>query len=147
MILPDPAHIIANLTAQSRKEALTELSGLFPDLDQDLLSKSLLSREDLGSTAIANGVALPHCKITTINDILIGVGRSKTGIHWGAKDGQPVQLIVLMIAPLQSSANYLRNLANLSRFLKNSYNCALVHKARDAQEIQHIFHSARELSQ
>ncbi|MDA3969818.1 MAG: PTS sugar transporter subunit IIA [Desulfobulbaceae bacterium] len=147
MILPDPAHIIANLTAQSRKEALTEMSGLFPDLAQDLLIKSLLNREDLGSTAIANGVALPHCKITTIDDILIGVGRSKTGIHWGAKDGQPVQLIVLMIAPLQSSANYLRNLANLSRFLKNSSNCALVHKARDGEEIQHIFHSARELSQ
>lgn len=147
MNLPDSAHIIANLKAQSRKEALPELSRVFQSLDQDLLIKAILDREALGSTAIANGVALPHCKISTIDDILIGIGRSQTGLHWGgAKDGQPVRLIVLMLAPLDASTSYLKTLANLSRFLKNSSNCTLVHKASDASEIQQIFQSARELS-
>lgn len=147
MNLPDSAHIIANLNAQSRKEALAELSRVFQNLDQNLLIKAILDREALGSTAIANGVALPHCKISGIDDVLIGVGRSHTGIHWGgARDGQPVRLIVLMLAPLDASTSYLKNLADLSRFLKSSSNCALVQKARDASEIQQIFQSARELS-
>ncbi|MDA3832611.1 MAG: PTS sugar transporter subunit IIA [Spirochaetales bacterium] len=146
MILPEPAHIIADLTAQSRKEALTELSGLFHHLDQHLLIKALLDRETLGSTAIATGVALPHCKMNTIDDILIAVGRSETGIHWAAKDGQPVRLIILMIAPLKTSSSYLKILANISRFLKDSSNFALLSKAKDAHDIQHILQSARELS-
>ena len=138
MKLPAPTHIIADLDAQSKKEALIELSGLFADLNQESLVQALLKRERLGTTAIVPGMALPHTKINTIDSILIAVGRSKTGIQWGAQDGQPIQLIFLMLAPQSASKSYLQALAGLSRLLKNNSNCTRIHNARNKEEINQI---------
>jgi PTS system nitrogen regulatory IIA component len=134
----DPAYIIANLKAQSRKEALIELAGLFQDLNQEVLVSALLERESLGTTAIVSGMALPHAKIEGLDDILIAVGRSKAGIQWGARDGQPVHLIFVMIAPQKAAASYLQTLSSLSLVLKNNADCALLKHAPDKEEISRI---------
>lgn len=138
MNIPDPAHIIASLKAQTKKEALIELAGLFQNIDQENLVHLLLNRESLGSTAIVSGMALPHAKITNIDEIVIAIGRSKIGIHWNARDGQPVHLIFLMIAPENAASSYLQTLASLSRVLKNNADCTLLQKAKDQTEINLI---------
>lgn len=138
MNLPDPAHIISSLQAQSKKEALEELIALFQDIDQTALVHALLERETLGSTAIISGMALPHAKIATIDQIMISVGRSKTGIQWGAKDGQPIHLIFLLLAPESTGKTYLQALSSLSRIIKNNSNCALLQNAQDEDEINLI---------
>ena len=138
MNIPDPAHIIASLKAQTKKEALIELAGLFQDIDQENLVRTLLDRESLGSTAIITGMALPHAKISIIDEILIAIGRSKAGIHWNARDGQPVHLIFLMIAPKSAASSYRQTLSGLSRVLKNNSHCALLHSAKDQTEIHRI---------
>ena len=134
----DPDHIVACLKAQTKKEALLELATLFPDIDQDVLVEALMEREHLGSTAIVTGMALPHAKINGVEDILIAVGRSKTGIHWGARDGQPVHLIFLMLAPVKAATSYLQTLSILSRVLKNNADCAELRHAGDKEEITRI---------
>ncbi len=134
----DPDHVIASLKAQTKKEALVELAALFQDVDQDLLVQKLMERESLGSTAIVSGMALPHAKISGIDDILIAVGRSETGIHWAAQDGQPVHLILLMLAHPKASASYLQTLASLSRVLRNNADCSQLQHASDNDEIYRI---------
>lgn len=138
MKLPAPSHIIADLKAQSKKDALIELAGLFQDINQEILVQALLKRERLGTTAIVTGMSLPHAKIDTIDTILIAVGRSKTGVQWGARDGQSVQLIFLMLAPETASTSYLQTLAGLSRILKDNSNCNRLHTAKDKEEINRI---------
>ncbi len=138
MNIPNPAHIIANLKAQTKKEALMELAGLFENIEPENIVRTLLNRENLGSTAIITGIALPHAKISTIDEILIATGRSKAGIHWNARDGQPVHLIFLMIAPQSAASSYRQTLSGLSRALRDNSNCALLNRAKDQTEIHRI---------
>lgn len=138
MSVLNPDHIIANLEAQSKREALTELAALFQDLDQDIMVQGLMDREHLGSTAIVSGMALPHTKISGVDDIMVAVGRSKAGLHWNARDGQPIHLIFLMLAAPKAAASYLQTLSSLSRILKNNADCAQLHRAKDKDEINRI---------
>ena len=78
----------------------------------------IMEREKLASTGIGNGVALPHGRIDSIDDVFIVFGRTKHPIEFDALDEAPVTLIFLIVSPIQQNESYLKALSSISRLLK-----------------------------
>ena len=115
--------IIENLVSTDKASTLEELSiflkskGLVSNKEN--LLNALMEREKLGSTGIGENVAIPHAKISEINQIITIFGRSKEGIEFDSLDKKPVHFIYLVLAPANSSGQHLKVLARISRLLKN----------------------------
>jgi len=78
----------------------------------------ILQRERVSNTALGHDVAIPHARTDQCSDILIAVGRSREGVDFEAKDGQPVRLIFLIGTPKQMVTDYLRVVGTLARLLR-----------------------------
>lgn len=117
--------INSHLSARSKDEALEELINTIITGGLKLNSSSILDilkqRESLGSTGIGDGVAIPHGKISNINDIVIAFGRSEDGIVYDSLDGKPVHLFFMVLAPENSAGQHLKILAKISKMLKDEY--------------------------
>lgn len=91
-------------------------AGLVPDAGE--LYAKLREREELGSTGIGLGVAIPHCKLPGLKEVLLAVGTLKESIDFGAVDGQPVRLFFVLASPEASPAKHLKSLAAISKWVK-----------------------------
>ncbi|MDY7030642.1 MAG: PTS sugar transporter subunit IIA [Thermodesulfobacteriota bacterium] len=116
--------IILNLSSQNKKEILEELVSAVVKQDKRInkaeLIEVLLERERLGSTAIGDGIAIPHGKLKNIDSLLASFGRSVKGVDFESMDSKPTHLFFLLVAPENSAGVHLRALARISRLLKNS---------------------------
>lgn len=114
--------IILDMKATTKEAALRELAGLAATLcgrfTEETLHNILLEREAMGSTGFANGVAIPHGKIDGIHEIVLCLGRSKTGINFDAFDNRPTYLFVLLLSPTNKAGEYLHALAAVKKILK-----------------------------
>ncbi len=116
--------IIPDLASKDKKGVLEELAGSIArqelSVDKDTLVKVLMEREQLGTTGIGDGVAIPHGKLSNIDQPLISFGRSRDGLDFDSMDEQPSYLFFLLIAPDNSSGVHLQVLAKIANLLKNS---------------------------
>jgi mannitol/fructose-specific phosphotransferase system IIA component (Ntr-type) len=87
--------------------------------NQLLLFQRLLERESQESTGIGNGIAIPHCKVENLGQVILSIGYSDSGVNFKAIDGQPTNFFFVVISPSNSSVLHLRTLAALSRLLKS----------------------------
>jgi mannitol/fructose-specific phosphotransferase system IIA component (Ntr-type) len=110
-----------DLQGESKDEILKELIATL-ELDEKsegILFKMLKRRENLGSTGIGRGIAIPHCRSLVVNRLRIAFGRKKDGIDFNAIDDQPVHYIFLIVAPpLEVSNQYLPVLGKIAQFAK-----------------------------
>ena len=120
--LLDPRLVFRGLPGRSREEVLSELSrrvcaeGLIPDAEE--LTARLLAREKLGCTGLGGGIAIPHCKLPDLDEVVVAVASTQTPVDFGASDGNPVELIFLVVSPAQAAAAHLQALARVSRLLR-----------------------------
>ncbi len=118
-----PDLIISELAATSKSEVLAELLEPFqakwPDKDKEKAHTVLMQREELGSTGIGDGVAIPHGKLDDLEDIVVIVGRSQQGVEFQSLDTKPCYIFFLVLAPEQVAGMHLRILAQISRLLKD----------------------------
>jgi nitrogen PTS system EIIA component len=134
--------IIENLVSTDKASTLEELSiflkskGLVSNKEN--LLNALMEREKLGSTGIGENVAIPHAKISEINQIITIFGRSKEGIEFDSLDKKPVHFIYLVLAPANSSGQHLKVLARISRLLKNKSLREAIMSATDTNQIYSI---------
>ena len=116
--------IIPDLLSDSREGVLKELASKasieFKTLDEDVVLSALLEREDIGSTGIENGIAIPHAKLNDISDTFIVVGRSKKGINFASLDGKPTHLFFVLLAPSTSAGEHMKALARLAKVLASA---------------------------
>ena len=116
-------HIIDNLVSTDKASTLEELSSFLKNKglvsNKETLLNALMGRELLGSTGIGENVAIPHAKISEIDQIITMFGRSIKGIEFDSLDKKPVHFIYLVLAPMNSSGQHLKVLARISRLLKN----------------------------
>jgi PTS system nitrogen regulatory IIA component len=142
----DSRAIILDLKAATKEGALRELAALAATrcgrCTEETLYAVLVEREAIGSTGVGNGVAIPHGKVTGLDDILLCFGRSREGIDFDAIDNQPVHFFFLILSPLNVAEEYLQNLARVSRFLKQPEKRRLLRLATTRQEIIEIFGQA-----
>ena len=112
---------LVDLKARTKKEVLRELSeGLAKSaegLDATELLDLLLEREKLGTTAMGDGIAIPHARIESLNRLLANFGRSRQGVDFDSIDGKLTHLFFLLVAPGKEGSAHLLTLARLSRFL------------------------------
>lgn len=116
--------IIEDLKAKNKRDVLAELSGIFlntyKNLDNEAVLDALLEREKLGSTCIGEGIAIPHGKLSSLDNLIAAFGRSEEGIEFNALDGKPVHIFFLLMAPENSAGQHLKALAKISRMLRDS---------------------------
>lgn len=96
-------------------------------------------RENLGTTGIGFGLALPHARTDSVKDILMYVARVDNGVDFKSLDGEPVKLIFLMGTPKSEVQNYLKMLSNLTRLLKKELFRTSLLEAKTPEEIIEIF--------
>jgi PTS system nitrogen regulatory IIA component len=105
----------------------------------DTLYRVLTEREQLGSTGVGNGVAIPHAKVTGLEKLLLCLGRSRAGISFDAVDNRPVHLFVMILSPPGMAGEYLHTLARVSKLLKNADIRNKLLLATDTETIQELF--------
>lgn len=134
--------IVPALSATSKpgiiKELASHLARQVPDLDEEQLTRVLIDREGLASTAIGEGVAIPHGKLPTVDGIIACLGRARDGVDFESMDGQPTYLFVVMVAPESSTGAHLKALARISRVFKDSGFRQQLLEAPDADRMYEI---------
>ena len=135
-------HVIKELNSCDKKNVLDELSSFLEDegeiTNKESLLAALIEREKLGSTGIGENIAIPHAKISEIDNIITVFGRSKNGVEFESLDQKPVNFIFLVMAPENSTGQHLKVLARISRLFKNPSLRESVLRTNEADQIYSI---------
>ena len=119
--------IVTDLKSTKKEDVIKELvdalinSGEIEKRCRNKLIDALMSRESLGSTAIGQGIAIPHAKSDCVTKLLAAFGLSKKGLDFDSLDGEPAYIFFLLVAPQDSAGPHLKALARISRLLKDKY--------------------------
>jgi nitrogen PTS system EIIA component len=133
-----PNAIIPALKVNGKKQAIQELAGRAAELSgqsERAISEILLQREKLGSTAVGNGVAIPHGKLPKLGRLFGLFARLERPIDFEALDSQPVDLIFLLLAPEAAGADHLKALARVARLLRDPDIARKLRESRDADAL------------
>lgn len=135
--------ILLNLLATVKKDVVKELiSPLIENgiaTSEKALVKAILDREKLGSTAIGEGVAIPHAKNACVKEKAIIFGRSKNGIDFDSVDGKPVKFFFTIVSPYTEAGPHLKMLARISRLLQDEeFRETLMKLSTSREIIRHI---------
>ena len=110
--------------------------------DIDGIVAAIMKREELGSTGIGRGVAVPHTKHASVERLVGTVGVSVEGVDFNSLDGDKVQLFFLLVSPPDRPGDHLRALENISRQLRDDTFCRFLKQARSAHDIQQLLEEA-----
>lgn len=134
---------IKDLESEDKFEALNELVDLMATsknvTDKEIVRKSILDREKIGSTGLGMGIAVPHVKIPQIRDFVIAIGRLRQPIDFQAGDGKPVELMIMIGASNKQSGEYLKLLAEVIKRCKNPDRFQAIMSAETSKEIAKLF--------
>jgi len=140
--------IRADLAADDKPAVLRELveglaaAGAIPAAEVSGIVAAIMKREELGSTGIGRGVAVPHTKHPSVEKLVGTVGVSVEGVDFNSLDGDKVQLFFLLVSPPDRPGDHLRALENISRQLRDDTFCRFLKQARSAQDIQLLLEEA-----
>lgn len=133
--------ISADLKSSSKPDVIAELvdllinAGSLDKKNRKKVLEVLMAREALGSTAIGQGIAIPHGKSDSVKKLVGCLGVSKQGIQFDSLDGEPAYIFFLLIAPVNSAGPHLKALARISRLLKDKYIRENLKNAKDDKSI------------
>lgn len=140
--------IRAELKAQSKEavvaelvQALLDAGEIEADQQEDIVA-SIMKREELGSTGIGRGVAVPHTKHPSVQKLVGTVGVSEEGVDFDSLDGERVQLFFLLISPPERPGDHLRALENISRQLRDETFCRFLKQSKTADDINQLLQEA-----
>jgi PTS system nitrogen regulatory IIA component len=131
--------VIPALASREKNAVLQEIAGwlasAYPSLDKKRILEVLLERERISTTAIGEGVAIPHGKLPDVERVLGVFARSPEGIDFASLDGGPTHLFFVLIAPENAAADHLKALARISRLLKDETFRRRLMEGKTSQEI------------
>lgn len=134
-----PDSVVFSLRARAKKQILQELGAhagrQLPALDAQAVFETLQQRERLGSTGIGDGVAIPHGKLAGLDRLFGLVARLERPVDFEALDGQPVDIVFLLLAPEGAGADHLKALAQVARLLREPGILDRIRAARDAHAL------------
>jgi fructose-specific phosphotransferase system IIA component len=140
--------IRAEITADDKEGVIREMiqalcgAGRVKDSDFESIVKAIMKREELGSTGIGRGVAVPHTKHPSVDRLVGTVAVSKEGVDFNSLDGEKVQLFFLLISPPDRPGDHLRALENISRQLRDDTFCKFLKQARSSEDIEQLLTEA-----
>ncbi len=133
--------VVASLQASNKKQVLQDLAGkagLLTGLDPREIYDAMQQRERLGSTGFGSGAAIPHVKLRSLERTVCLFARLQTPIDFDALDGEPVDLIFLLLSPEHASGDHLKTLARISRLVREPAIIERLRSARDAGAIHAV---------
>jgi PTS system nitrogen regulatory IIA component len=137
-----PDLVVPDLHEREKIAVLRELAGHFaahcPGVDAEALVKVLVERERLASTAIGEGVAIPHAKFDAVGQLTACVGRAREGVNFDSIDGKPTYVFFVLVAPQSSTGAHLKALARISRLFKDPGFRTRLMQANDAGELYRV---------
>jgi nitrogen PTS system EIIA component len=120
--LVDERLVFPDLAGSTLEDVLAEMSAGLARAgrirDADDLTRRLVERERIGSTGLGAGIAIPHCKVRDLSDVVLAIGVSRAGIDFHAADGIPVTLVFLVVSPADAPGLHLQTLARISRIIR-----------------------------
>jgi PTS system nitrogen regulatory IIA component len=143
LIRKDDILILAQLSATTKTDVIQELASFVTKhhhgLSEAEAARVLTEREQRGSTAVGDGLAIPHATHPDLRDHVIAcLGRSRKGVDFGAPDGKPTHFFFVIIAPENMSGSHLKALARISRLFKRAGLRQRLADARTAQEMYDV---------
>ena len=142
-----PEAVAPGVRASGKKQLLQELSAQaapLSGLEERRVFETLLQRERLGSTGIGDGIAIPHGKIPGLVRLFGLVARLERPVDFEALDGQPVEIVFLLLAPEGAGADHLKALARIARVLREPGIRDRIRAARDANAIYAVLNETSE---
>jgi len=140
--------IKADLTAGDKESVIREMAQYLLDAEGikkdefESIVKAILKREELGSTGIGRGVAVPHTKHPSVDHLVGTVAVSSEGVDFESLDGEKVFLFFLLISPPDRPGDHLRALENISRQLRDDTFCRFLKQAKTPEDIKVILEEA-----
>jgi mannitol/fructose-specific phosphotransferase system IIA component (Ntr-type) len=146
--LINPENVFLDLDAADVESALTAVAEVFSptlSLETENVVAALVEREELGSTSVGDGFAIPHCKTPGLRQIAIALTRFKGGIDFGGTGHDPVRFVFVVLSPPDQPAAHLQVLSQIARVLKGRELRSELLTAADAEEVvSAIFRVAEE---
>jgi len=136
--------VITDLKATNKDEAIREivnslrLAGKVAPEHTDAIISAIMKREELGSTGIGRGVAVPHTKHTSVDSIVATVALSVNGLDFAALDGEDVHIIFLLISPPDRPGEHLRGLETITRHLKSDDFCSFLRQSKTPEQVMDL---------
>jgi PTS system fructose-specific IIA component/PTS system nitrogen regulatory IIA component len=140
--------IKADVVADDKEGVIRELveslvqAGVIRQDDLEGILQAIMKREELGSTGIGKGIAVPHTKHPSVSRLVGTVGVSKDGVDFNSLDGERVQLFFLLISPPDRPGDHLRALENISRQLRDDTFCRFLKQSSAAADIRQLLDEA-----
>lgn len=140
--------ILANLEADNKEDVIREMVQALTRADRlaaeesESIVKAILKREELGSTGIGRGVAVPHTKHPSVQKLVGTVAISQEGVDFNSLDGEKVHLLFLLISPPDRPGDHLRALENISRQLRDDTFCRFLKQAKSADDVRQLLEEA-----
>jgi mannitol/fructose-specific phosphotransferase system IIA component (Ntr-type) len=140
--------ILTDLQATAKEAAIREMVGslneagcIAPD-QVESIARAILGREELGSTGIGQGVAVPHTRHPSVERLIGTVALSKHGVDFASLDSEPVDVFFLLISPPNQPGDHLRALENISRHLKDERFVSFLRQAQTRKNVVELLEEA-----
>lgn len=136
--LINPENVYLDLEASGLRSALAAVADVFSpglELEPERVVDALVEREELGSTSVGEGFAIPHCKTQGLAQIAIALARFTDGIDFGGSDHNAVRFVFVVLSPPDQPAAHLQVLSQIARVLKRRELRLELLSAADASEV------------
>lgn len=140
--------ITPDLKATTKEEAVRLMvaslkdSGSIPEADEEGIVSAILKREELGSTGIGNGVAVPHTKHPSVDRLVATVALVKDGVDFASLDGESVYILFILVSPPDRPGDHLRGLEIISRHLRDPNFCNFLKQSKTREDIIELLEEA-----
>lgn len=143
-----PQAIVTELKAGTKEAAIRAMveslgaCGRIKAGDQEGIIAAILKREELGSTGIGRGVAVPHTKHASVDQLVATIALSKEGVEFASLDGESVHILFLLVSPPDRPGDHLRALENISRHLRNDNFCNFLRQSSSTEAVVELLEEA-----
>ncbi len=140
--------VITDLKVENKEDAIRKLVGslrtngqITADNEESIVG-AILKREELGSTGIGKGIAVPHTKHPSVDELIATIAIAPEGVDFASLDGEDVYILFLLISPPDRPGDHLRALEKISRHLRNENFCNFLRQSRTPEEVLELLKEA-----
>jgi len=147
----DKDSILIDIKQKNKKACITAIidfligKNKISKTERKAILKTILQREEMGSTAIGGYIAFPHARVKDVKDIVICICISRDGVEFDSLDQEPVHVIALLLSNEKEAGLHLKMLAFLARMLRDKYLVQKLKGAQDAQEVLSLLHKQQQV--
>ena len=142
-IIPDLEATTKDAAIRAMVSALRE-AGRFSADDEEKIVKAIMDREELGSTGIGRGIAVPHTKNPSITELTATIAIAREGVQFDSLDGEPVHVLFLLISPPDQPRKHLRALETIAKRLRHDDFCKFLRQSETQGDVMDLLREVEE---